>query len=188
MTILPGAHPDVMSLPKLFANYTSYDQIRFKDNQMNIIVLNMPSKVDLFWRDGANFTQGLPSHYTHYKLVLSDSVILSVGDYSNMFNWTKMTSFDVRDSRNFAYALSRRVAEMKSLPLNHLKLKLQILSHEEIQVKPFLEQLPRLVSLKLDTGDLTSEQVALFLEIQEVPSNFSVEVKRNIVEFARKFN
>lgn len=96
-----------------------------------------------------------------------------------------MTSLDVADGRNFAYALSHRLDELKSLQLTHLKLKLQPLSHEELRVKPFLEQLSKLVSLELNTKDLSNEQVELFVELQEVPSHFTVKYRKNIVEFVR---
>lgn len=173
------AHPNILSLPKLFADNTSFESFQFADEYENVVKM-VPVLAQQYQYIGAtltfgdNLTLGFPNHYNRYRLKIGKDASLSTHDYDNIFQWANTRYFEINDQHNYAIDLSTRIDQLKALEkLEGIALKIQSYSYQEFRVKPFLEGLPTLTYAYLLTYDLDTEQVGEFMRLQQVPDNFS---------------
>lgn len=171
---LPGAHPDMLSLPKHYATNTSFVLLRFEDEDDNVVTV-FPRRAEAVasFMKGENLTQALPIHYLKYSLYVTKEVELTSADYSRIFNWRETTGLTIRDAAKVANVLSDKIDEMKSLvDLKGLSLTLHDHSYAELDVSPFLLELPSLQSLHLNIDELTYKQAVDFINYQIIPDGF----------------
>lgn len=171
---LPGAHPEMLSLPKHYATNTSFAFLRFEDEVDNSVILfPRRAEVEATLMKGENLTAFLPIHYLRYVLFVTKGAELTSADYSCIFKWRETTVLGIRDRVNVAHVLSDQIDEMKSLvDLEYLSLVLHDYSYAELDVSPFLIELPKLQSLHLNIDELTYQQAVDFMNNQLIPDNF----------------
>lgn len=185
INILPGSHPDILSLPRLFANNTDVDKIRFEDENNNIAYLNQPNHVELYAKKGNGLLHGLPDSYIDYKLYILNGASLSSDDYEDMFRWKNVTYLEIIDVANIAFDLSQRVSEMKFWnKLSVLKLTVHLHSHTELKVMPFFLHLP-VKLVEFDATELPLQQGLEFIS-QEFAKEVYATFSYNVVQFKKK--
>lgn len=186
--ILPGAHPNILTLPKLYANHTIAHEFRFEDDDGNVVILENRDRVEAILIKGENLTLGLPIHYKAYKFFILHETILSSSDFDYISQWKMMTWMKIDDSANIAYDLSTHTNQMKSLKdLRTLRLKAHPESYRDLKVKPFLEHLS-VWALIFDINEFTLEQAEEFMRNQEVPNNYESTLFYNsrVLQFSRR--
>lgn len=173
--IFATAHPNVLSLPKLFANHT-YIFIRFEDEHQNVISTRaQQSHIQAVFMKGDNMIQHLPDNYSKVDLFITKKAALSSHDYDYLFQMKQLTNLLIKDRSNIAIDLSQRVSELGSLTnLAYMDLSVQPHSYKELKVGPFLLALPLIRIFNFEIGDLTRNQAIEFVENQEIPDHFTM--------------
>lgn len=163
--ILPGSHPNIMSLPKLFSGNTSYDSFRFEDEYDNVVTVDTIGVVKAKLKNGKNLTLGLPNDYEQYHISIFNTTLLSTHDYDYIIQWKNVVYLELLDNTNdIAYDLFERVAELKYWKkLLTFKVKLQVTSYQKLEVATFLKQIPSILLLDFEIkGTLSSPQATQF--------------------------
>lgn len=175
--ILPGAHPNIMSLPKLFSSNTSFDRYRFEDQHDNVVTVNTVGVVVAHLKNGVNLTLGLPSDYTQYHIFISNRTSLSSDDYDYIINWRDIVYLELIDSTNdIALDLYKRLEDLKHWQkLIIFKLKLLVASYDKMEVGKFVQQIPSVALLDFNiNGTLSLDQAEEFKSIQKLPNRYSM--------------
>lgn len=174
----PGAHPNIMSLPKLVASIgdVEYVEYRFEDEHDNVVTLHPYKGVTGIFRKGNSLTLGLPNNYRTYAIFLQKATTLSSDDYKYISQWKSMRSFELIDDANAACALLQQLDALKSLDLAHIRLKLNLHSYKQLKMKPIYDQWPAIGRVAFHLGMLSREQVDEFIQRQEMPQNLTVKL------------
>lgn len=187
----PGAHPDIMSLPKLLANNTSFVRFRFEDEDENVITLEPKQfRAHALFMKAENLTFALPNDYVSYQLLITRGTVFSSHDFDCLLQWKEMTSLGIQDRANLAYGLSQRISQLKQkLPyLRNLFLTRLVDPAQEWEVNPFITELPAINEMGVYIEDLTLSQATKFLCDQLIPLDFSAQLFYNwgYIEFLRR--
>lgn len=170
-----GAHPDVFSLPKVFANNTSVREFRFEDDNENVIYVDTGlSRVDATLKNGHGLIGGLPADYLSYTLNFGAGASISADDYAHIFTWRSALDMQIYDNADVANELATHVHQMKTLDkLQILKLRLHWQTCDRLQVRPFMVTLPALLILDLQIKGFEELQARKFMSSQKnIPSSF----------------
>lgn len=171
----PGAHPNIMSLPKLVASIGNVEY-RFEDEHDNVVTLDPYKGVTGIFRKGNSLTLGLPNNHRTYTIFLQKATTLSSDDYTYISQWKSMKTFELIDDASAAYALLQRLNELKSLDLAYIRLKLNLHSYKQLQLKPIYDQWPAIGGVAFYLGMLSREQADEFIQRQEIPQNVTVKM------------
>lgn len=170
-----GAHPDVFSLPKVFANNTAVREFRFEDDNENVIYVDTGlSRVDATLKNGHGLIGGLPDHYQSYTLNYDAGASISADDYAHIFTWRSASDMQIYDNADVANELATRVHQMKTLDkLQILKLRLHLETSDRLRVRPFMVTLPALLILDFQIKGFEEAQARKFMASQkDIPISF----------------
>lgn len=139
--IKPGAHPNILSLPKEFAD-APY-AIHFVDDQNNRVFIAPKEKlVEASFTNGHSLSLHLPSYYVKYN-VSYIGVAITAEDLDYIFQWNRAAELTIRDGDDdgdgFGYMISQRSDDLKKLQnLTKLSFALQRPSYNKLFIKNIL--------------------------------------------------
>lgn len=167
--IYAGAHPNVFSLPKVFAHNTTVREFRFEDAHENVIYVDTGlNRVDAKLKKGDGLLVGLPDDYHSYDLEFLAGASISADDYAHIFTWTSTMQIQIYDNADVANELARRVHELTPLKkLQILKLRLHLATSDQLQVRSFIEKVRGLLILDFQIKGFTKVQATQFMSRQK---------------------
>lgn len=181
VVIKSPAHPNVLSLPALFANRHDIYRIIFSDEYKNCVIME-PRKKTLeasFW-SGRDLTLGFPTDYESYRIrVYKSSVTITDNDLDFIVQLKnvktlRITASSTVSSFDVAERLLGRVSDLKQMPL--VDVSVSIFPHTEgLPVKELLEEVQSLKTLSLDIERrLSVEEIFDIIEREMVPDGWHV--------------
>lgn len=175
ISIESGAHPNILSLPKLYAN-ANYRNVKFTDEHDNEVILSPKLKL-LFteYAAGTDLALGLPDSYEEYMLYYEESVNATKADFDYIETWQNVLSLGITDgpNSNVAFELSQRVDKLQSQEiLKNISFIVQPHSHHLLNVTRFIEHLPRLTLAGFMINALSKTQLETFLHNQDLPEDW----------------
>lgn len=179
ISVESGAHPNIMSLPKLYAN-VSYRRMKFTDEHDNEVKLSPKLKL-LFteFATGKDLALGLPDSYKEYFLHYKGSVNATKADFDYIETWPNVTNLCISDgpNNNVAFELSQRVDTFQSKDsLTNILFNVQPHSHHLLNVVDFIEHLPKLRLAGFLIKALSKTQLVKFLNNQDLPEDWEYDI------------
>lgn len=182
ISIVAGAHPHILSLPKLFANATEFSSIDFVDERYNAIRLQPQSRLVIAELEaGQDLMLNLPDTYRIYLIRLSSRVGASDADLDYIADWHQTEALQISDTfaSNVAYGLSLRLDRLKAMTrLKDIRLNVQRHSYKELSVRAFLMELPQLRTASFYKKLLSREERKDFAGHLNIPDGWQ-SVDRN---------
>lgn len=184
VSIYTGAHPDILSLPKHFANYTTSHEILFMDfsPQMSFVSI-YPNQEEVLavFNNRNNIIRNLPDTFKIYKIRVSKT-ILTTDDIEYMLQWENVKVLWFNDSvkDDIANILCQRIMDIKfKTQIEELALNIQHKSYLIWNIESYLKQMPNIRLIRLSMVRLNKEQMLEFLERQNLPIDWSFKFERN---------
>lgn len=165
--IKPGAHPNILSLPKEFA--AAPYNIHFFDDQNNQIFISPKENVlDATFLSGHLLTLHLPNNYVRYN-VSYHGVDITAEDVDYMLHWTQAIELSVHDESGFGYLISQRTDDLKKLEnLKILSFGLQKQSYNKLVIKNILFGPPILRTVNVFRSSLSASEFREFVRNQRL--------------------
>lgn len=176
ISIVPGAHSNILELPQQFANDTTFSIIDFVDEQNNAVRLEPKARLVIAeLESGEDLLLGLPHTYRIYIIRLASNAAATEADLDYIVQWKGAEVLQISDSANsnVASGLSQRMDKMKEMTqLKDIKLNIQRESYKELDVRAFLEQLQALKLARFYKSSLNKEERKDFMAHLDVPDNW----------------
>lgn len=183
VAIKSTAHPNILSLPAIFANHYDIYRIIFTDEHNNCVIMEPRRKTveATFW-SGGNLTLGLPTDYESYRIrVYTERAIITDADLDFIAHLKnarslRITAADNVDNFDVASRLLKRVDVLKTMPkLLDLMVSIFPNTFKGLSVKALLEESQ---SLRLFTLDVerrfSQEEIGEIVESVAVPDGWHV--------------
>lgn len=187
---MAGAHPDILSLPKLFANATEFSSIDFVDERYNVIRLQPQVRfVIAELESGEDLILSLPESYRIYMIRLSVHATATEADLDYIVQWHQAEVLQISDAFNsdVAYGLSQRLEQMKEMTqLKDIRLNVHRHSYKSLSVRSFLEQLPWLRTASFYKNFLSIEERRDFVENLNCPDRWQFIQRNGFVFIERR--
>lgn len=190
ISIVAGAHPNILNLPKFFANATAYSIIDFVDEEKNAVRLEPKARLviaDL--ESGKNLLLGLPDNYRIYIVRLSSNATATNEDLDYIVQWINAEMLQISDASNsnVSYGLLQRLDKMQDMKqLKDIMLNIQRDSYKELNIKLFLNRLPTLKSARFYKNYLNKDERIYFMNHLNIPDNWKLRNRHGFVFIERK--
>lgn len=184
VSIYTGAHPDVLSLPSHFANYTNSYEILFMDFSPQLSFVSIyPNRKEIIaaFNNRNSVIRSLPNTFEIYKIRLSKTIV-TLDDIDYLLQWTSVKVLWFNDSvkDDFANILCQRIVDIKfNTQIEELSLNVQNKSYLNWNIQPYLKQMPNIRLIRLSMVRLNKEQMIEFLERQDLPIDWTFKFERN---------
>lgn len=159
--------------PSNAARYSKLDHYQ-------IILKTIQSRAELYPRNKAflysttiNDTFTAPNDYTYYQFTLNNNALLSNDAMDFLMTCSMAESMVFFDSSDVATRFLSRIRSWENLKnLRSLHFRVSKQSAKQLKIRPFLQRLPALQSLALDTRDFSQPELTTFLAGQNLPSSW----------------
>lgn len=178
VSIYTGAHPDILSLPKHFANYTNSSEILFMAFSPQLSFVSIyPNRKEILavFNNRSNVIRSLPNTFEIYKVRLSNTIV-SVDDMEYLLQWKSVKVLWLNDSGtdDFANILCQRIMDARfNTQVEELNLNVQNKSYLNWNIETYLKQMPNIRLIRLSMVRLNKEQMIEFLERQNIPIDWT---------------
>lgn len=176
ISIVSGAHPNILELPRQFANATAFAIIDFVDERNNAVRLEPQARLVIAeLESGEDLLLGLPQAYRIYIMRLSSNAVATDADLDFIVQWKNAEVLQISDgpNSNVAYGLLERLDQMKEMhQLKDIKLNIQRQSYRELDVRSFLEQLQALKLARFYKSYLNKDERKDFMANLDLPDNW----------------
>lgn len=181
-----SAHPNVLSLPKKYAN-ALWLGLYFVDGLNKIHIFPQWQHAWAQFSTKSNVMHYIPYNYSSYEIRYDDEVPATSSEIDYLLTWNFATSLIIMGSSNVAYELSHRIKEGSFPNLNKLDLTLQPALYREVDTLGLLKHLNSLKHLSFRAPSLTYTQLNEFTINQQVPVGWKLVTRGKRIEFRKEW-
>lgn len=170
ITIADGAHEDILSQPKNFANST-IRRLTFVYEVYNHITIKTQLRVvEGTFINGTQVTRGIPSNYELYMLKVSKDVKVVKEDINAICQWTTAKYLEIAGDNMIAFELQQRGNQLKELSqLQEISIDFSYRTYMKLRVKSFVDALKSLHKITFNTQSISKGRFDMFVKSQTVP-------------------
>lgn len=171
------ADPNILSQVKDFWDHP-YSTMEFQewDPQFirnNVIIYTEYSVKKLFagYNSGDGRLLGLPTQYNYYFIRMGGEASLNTADFDYIFQWKNLTTFSLETpDGNVGNYFNQHMNELATLnQLDEMTFNVVPKTYQQLQVLPFLEQLPSLKYITIVFNSIKNKEMRDYVVSQNIP-------------------